>query len=94
MTYHQVCNKSNTTDVGTATLPEHQSSLTIFSGVRVTQSLVFLCNVVQIVVCPFVPFLFAIFLSVLLRLTTSDYLPLVSCSHSVVCPSLISSNLS
>jgi hypothetical protein len=48
------------------TLPEHLSSPPVFSGVRVTRSLVLL-----IVVCPFVLFLLAIVLSVLLRYT--DY---------------------
>ena len=48
----------------------------VFSGVRVNLSLVLL-----IVVCPFVLFLLVIVLSVLLRYTDSDYLPLVS-SHS------------
>jgi len=49
------------------TLPEHLSSSPVFSGVRVTRSLVLL-----IVVCPFVLFLLAIVLSVLLRYTDSD----------------------
>ena len=44
MTYHQVCNYSNATGTtngaGTANLPEHLSSTPIFSGVRVTRSLV------------------------------------------------------
>jgi hypothetical protein len=48
------------------TLPEHLSSPPVFSGVRVTRSLVLL-----IVVCPFVRFLLVIVLSVLLRYT--DY---------------------
>ena len=45
MTYHWVCNKSNTTGArcgsGTGILPEYQSSLPIFSGVPVARSLVF-----------------------------------------------------
>ena len=52
------------------TLLGHPSSPQVFSGVRVTQSLV-LC--VCFVVCPFVLFLLAIVLSVLLRLMDSDY---------------------
>jgi hypothetical protein len=44
------------------TLPEHLSSPPVFSGVRITRSLV----------CPFVLFLLAIVLSVLLRYTVSD----------------------
>jgi hypothetical protein len=38
--------------------------------------------VLLIVVCPFVIFLLAIVLSVLLRFTDSDYLPLVSSNSS------------
>jgi len=48
-----------------ATLPEHLSSLRVFSGVR------FLCSVLYIIVCPFVLFLLAIVLSVFL--TASGY---------------------
>ena len=59
---------------GTATLPEHMSSPPPFSGVRVAQSSVFLCNVLEIIVCPFVLFLFAIVLSVLIWFTVSGYL--------------------
>ena len=44
MTYHRVCNQINTTGVtsGTGTVypPRHLSSPPVFSGVRVTQSLV------------------------------------------------------
>ena len=54
------------------TLPEHMRSPSVFSGVRVTRSLV-LCVCLQIFVCPFVLFLLAIVLSVLLRCTDSDY---------------------
>ena len=54
------------------TLPEYLSSLPVFSAVRVTQSLVlYVCFF--IIVCPFVLFLLAIVLSVLLRLTDFDY---------------------
>jgi hypothetical protein len=42
-------------------------------GVRVTWSLVVLCNVLYIIVYIFIPFILAIALSVLLRLTASDY---------------------
>ena len=49
------------------TLPEHLSSPPVFSGVRVTRSLV-----LQIVICPFALFLLAIVLSVL-RYSDSDY---------------------
>ena len=53
------------------TLPEHLGSLPVFSGVRVTRSLVvYVCFVDH---CPFALFLFAIALSVLLRYTDSDY---------------------
>jgi hypothetical protein len=54
------------------TLPEHLSSPSVFSGLRVTQSLV-LCVCFVDLVCPFVLFLLAIVLSVLLRYTDSDY---------------------
>ena len=55
------------------TLPQHMSPSPVFSGVRVTRSLVLYMYVLQIVVCPFVLFLLAIVLSVLLRQTDSDY---------------------
>ena len=45
----------------------------VFSGVRVTRSLVVCVCVLKIVVCPFVLFLLDIVLSVLLRLMDSDY---------------------
>ena len=45
----------------------------VFSGVCVPQSLSLICNVWKIVVCPFVLFLLAIVLSVVLRYTASDY---------------------
>jgi hypothetical protein len=55
------------------TLPEHLISHLVFSGVRVTRSLVlYICLLV--VECPFVLFLLAIVLSVLLRYTDSDCL--------------------
>ena len=54
------------------TLPEHMSSPPLFSGVRFTRSLVlYVCFLDRI--CPFVLFLFAIVLSVLLWYTDSDY---------------------
>ena len=63
-------------------LPEHPSSPPVFSGVRVTRSLVLcVCFVDRCLsFCPF--FLLAIELSVLLRVTASDYLPLVSSNPS------------
>jgi hypothetical protein len=54
------------------------SSPPVFSGVRVTRSLV-----LWIVVCPFVYFLLAIVGSVLLRCADSDCLPLVSSNSSL-----------
>ena len=54
------------------TLPEHLGSPPVFSGVRVTQSLV-LCVCYVYVFCPFVLFLLAIVLSVLLWYMDSDY---------------------
>ena len=49
------------------TLPDHIRSPPVFSGVRITRYLV-----LYFVVCPFVLFLLAIVLSVLLRFTDSD----------------------
>ena len=54
------------------TLPEHLSSHPVLRGIRVTLSS-FICNVLEVVVCPFVLFLLAIVLSVLLRFSDSDY---------------------
>ena len=59
-------------DRGILILPEHPSSPPDFSGIRVTRSLVYM-YVLLIVVCPFVLFLLAIVLSVLLRYTDSDF---------------------
>jgi hypothetical protein len=53
------------------TLPEHLSPPPVFSGVRVTRSLVLYVCFVDLVF-PFVLFLLAIVLSVLLRYTDSD----------------------
>ena len=53
------------------TLPEHLCSPPVYDGVRV--ALWFYVCVLWIVVCPFVPFLLAIALSVLLRYVDSDY---------------------
>jgi hypothetical protein len=54
------------------TLPEHLSSPSLFSGVRVTRSLVLYVCFVDLV-CPFILFLLAIVFSALLRYTNSDY---------------------
>ena len=54
-------------------LPEHPSLLPVFSGVRVARSLVFICSVLLIIVCPFVHFLLIIVLSVHFPYTASDY---------------------
>ena len=81
------------------TLSEHMSSSSIFSRVRVAQSLVFCVVFCRSLFCSFVIFLFAITLSVLLRFTDSVYpfgifkLFLSFChfsfGHCVVCPSSI-----
>ena len=64
------------------TLPEHLSLPPVFSGVRVTRSLVlFVCFVDRCL--SFVFFLLAIVLSVRLRYADSDY-PLVSSNSSYV----------
>ena len=57
MTYHQVCNQSDTmgstNGTGAAYLSgTHEFTLPIFSQVHVTRSS-FLCNALQIFVCPF-----------------------------------------
>jgi hypothetical protein len=57
MTYHQVCNKINTTGATclaeTATLPEHPSSFPVFSPVRVYWIFSFLLSVLYIIVFQF-----------------------------------------
>jgi hypothetical protein len=57
------------------TIPEHLSSLPVFSGVRVTRSLVLCVCFVDCCLsfCTFVLFLLAIVLSDPLRYTDSDY---------------------
>ena len=45
----------------------------VFSEVRVTRPLVLYIYLLKIVVCPFVLFLLAMVLSILLRYTDSDY---------------------
>jgi len=54
------------------TLPEHMRSPPVFSGIRVTRSLVLSVCFVDIVVCPLLLFHLVIVLSVL-RYTDSDY---------------------
>jgi len=55
-----------------ATLPEHLSSPPLFTRVDATRS--FMCMLCRLLFNPFVLFLSAIVLSVLLRYTDSDYL--------------------
>jgi hypothetical protein len=62
------------------TLLEHLSSSPVFSGVRVTRSLVLYVRFVDR--CLSFVFLLAIVLSVPLRYTDYDYLPLVSSNSS------------
>jgi hypothetical protein len=70
MTYHRFFNKSSTTGAtcGAGTVypsgAQHLRSPPVFSGVRATRSLVFMCNVLLIAVS-FCPFRLAIVLSVL-----------------------------
>jgi hypothetical protein len=79
--HHHVCNKSNTTGAtsgaGTAILPEHMSSSSVYGKVRVTWSL---ASSVVFCLSLFVLFLLVIVLSVLLWFTTLDY-PFVICKH-------------
>ena len=53
-------------------LLQQLSSPPVFSGIRVSRSL-FLCSALKVVVSPFVLFLLAIVLSVVPRITDSDY---------------------
>ena len=77
MTYHRVCNQINTTGAtgGTGTVyPTGAPEFTpVFSGVRVTRSLV-ICVCFVDHCLSFGPFLLAIVLPVLLRYMDSDYL--------------------
>ena len=85
MTYCRVCNYNNTTGAtsgaGTAFPSEAPEFTPGFQWGSYYSIFSFMCNVLQIVVCPFVLFLFAIVLSVFLQFTDSDY-PLVSSSSS------------
>jgi hypothetical protein len=67
---------SSTSDVasvaGSATLLEHLSSSPVFSGDRLTRSLVFYAVFCRLLFCPFVLFVLAIALSVL-RFADFDY---------------------
>ena len=58
MTYHMVCNKNNTTDATCGAGSAYPSGVQpqLLVGL-VLVDLCFLCNVLQIVVCPFVTFL-------------------------------------
>ena len=82
MTYHRVCNKSNTTHVNNGTGPFYPSGapkfIPVFNGVRVAQS----CFVDH---CMFFFFWSLYCLSLDLRLLIT---PLVSCGHCIVCPSI------
>jgi len=71
VSYHYNNTTGAASGAGTATLPEHPCSSLVFSGDRVTRSLV-LCVMYcrSLFVCPFLPFLLAIVLCVL-RFTDS-----------------------
>ena len=75
MPYLRVCNKINPTGAtkgaGTAYPSGAQEFTPVFSGIRVTRSLV-LCVSLWIVVCPFLLFLLAVMLSDLLRYADSN----------------------
>ena len=77
-TYHRICNQINTTGTtsgaGTANPSGAPEFTPGFQWGFVLLDLYFYVYVLQIVVCPFVLFLLAIVLSVLLRYTDSDYL--------------------
>ena len=77
-TYHRGCIQINTTGAtsgeGTAYISGTPEFTPVFSGVRQCYSIFsFMCNVLQIVVCPFVLFILGIVLSVLLRFMDFDY---------------------
>ena len=77
ISYHRVCNQNNTTGEisgAGAIFPSGAPDFTPgFQWGSCYSIFSFMCNVLQIVVCPFVLFLLAIVLSVLLRFTDSDY---------------------
>ena len=77
MTYHQVCNQSNTTGSTSGTGTAYNSRVPQFTpGFEQSQCcsiFSFLGGGLQIIVCTFVLFLLAIVLSVLLRFTDSDH---------------------
>jgi hypothetical protein len=80
MTYHRVCDKSNTTGATCGAGTAYPSGVhPCFSGVRAVRSLFF-----YVLLCRSLFVLLAIVLSVL-RLTASDYLPLVSSNFSFNC---------
>ena len=74
MTYHKVCNQANRTGItsGAGTAYPSGAHLRFLVGF-VLLDLQFYAYALQINVCPFVLFLLAIVLSVLLRYTDSDY---------------------
>ena len=75
--YLRVCKKSRTTGTTYEAEAAYPSGALVFtpnfSGVRVARSVVFYEVFCTSMFCPFVPFLIAITLSVLLRFTTFDY---------------------
>jgi len=78
MIYHQICNKSNTSDAtsgaGTANLsgaPEF--TLVFLRIVSLGQIFCFLCSVLLIIFCPFVLFPLTILLPVILQTMVYDY---------------------
>ena len=79
MTYHRVCNKSNTTGVTKRgqelfTLPEHLCSTSVFYEVRGVRSLVFCVKFcISLFSLSFLFFILTIVLSVFLQYTASDY---------------------
>ena len=73
MTYHRVCNWINTTGVSSGAGTAYPSGAPESPLCLVLFDLLFYMYVLLIFVCPFVLFLLAIFLSVLLRCTDSDY---------------------
>ena len=82
LTYHRVCNKSNTTSVicgaGTAHSSGAHEFTPGFSGIRVARSLVFCVVICTSLFVLLSDFLFAVVLCVPLRFTASDY-PLYIC---------------
>jgi hypothetical protein len=91
--YHMMfvtCNSNTTCVTSGAGTANHvrASDFTPFLWNSYCSIVSFLCSYLYIIICSFVIFILVYALSVLLRITASDYPPLVSCVHCVACSSL------